>query len=255
MMRILWRRLVAFLFTTALIVTGLTLSEQPAEAAPRPLKVSIANIGMAKKPRIGAILDKRPHVVVISEAKRARTHLRTVGKRRGYRLRQYSKKHGEEAPNMALLIRKDVRIVDQRLLRMSEPWWYNGNKRKPRRYPVIKVRVNGKQWNVIGVHFPPGGPDGGGSKTGGRNGPAWRESKRAIQRYAANHPKARVVAAGDFNGTHRECVRHFPGFRVKQGGKVDHAMAKKDRGVRFVWVKRHRPKVGHGWFTFKLRAT
>jgi hypothetical protein len=119
----------------------------------------------------------------------------------------------------------------------------------------VVVQANGHVWHVIGVHFPPGGPSGG-AVVDYKNRAAWIESRKAVQAYAASHPNAAVVAAGDFNATVEECRDHFPGFRVAKGGKVDHALAKKDRGVRFDQVVRHdAPNGMHGWFTFKLSAS
>lgn len=223
------------------------------------LKVSIANVGNVAQPQVGSIIDARePHILVVSEARSARAHLGDVAERKGYVLRQYGTEEGEEGPNIALLVRKDVEILDRTPMKMNENWYFRPNcdvalnTRAPRVYPAIVLKVDGKRWNVVGVHFPPGGPDGGSCATGQRNGPAWKESKERIQAYANNHPEARVVAAGDFNAFDVEMVNHFPGFDVKDGGNVDHAISKKDRGVRFDWKDRHEALQGHGWFTFGL---
>ncbi|MQA04503.1 MAG: hypothetical protein GEV07_17880 [Streptosporangiales bacterium] len=138
---------------------------------------------------------------------------------------------------------------------MSQPWWWPnaGKRHEPRRYPAVDLRVSGQRWLVMGVHYPPGGPAGG-MKVNHKNRRAWLESKRAVQAYAARHPNPPVLAAGDLNAYASECRHHFPGFEVAKGGKVDHAMAKKDRGVRLEWVNRDKAPVGHGWATFKFSA-
>lgn len=238
--------------------TGASAESSTAEVRDH-LKVSIANVGNVAQPQVGSIIDARePHVLVVSEARSARAHLGDVAERKGYVLRQYGTEEGEEGPNIALLVRKDVEIVNRTAMKMNENWYFRPNcdvalnTREPRVYPAIVLKVDGKRWNVVGVHFPPGGPDGGGCSTGQRNGPAWKESKERIQAYASNHPEARVVAAGDFNAFDVEMVNHFPGFDVKAGGNVDHAISKKDRGVRFDWKDRHEATSGHGWFSFGL---
>ncbi|GAA1579618.1 hypothetical protein GCM10009789_36720 [Kribbella sancticallisti] len=250
------RRRVVQLVVLALLAVGVAIAAPAAAAERDRLKISIANVAGAAKPPVGVILDtQKPHIMVISEAYRARAHLSEVADRYGYRLRQYGPDQGAEAPGIALLIKNGVTIKDRSLLKMSEPWWWKSGKRDPRRYPVVVVGVNGKTWHVVGVHFPPGGPSGG-VVVDYKNRAAWIESRKAVQAYAANHPNAPVVAAGDFNATADECRSHFPGFLVAQGAKVDHALAKKDRGARFDDVIRHdAPNGMHGWITFKLSAT
>lgn len=236
-------------------VAGLAAADPAStEATERdPLKVSIANVAGAARPPVGVILQaQQPDIMVISEAYHAREHLAAVAERDGYQLRQYLPGEGAEAPGIALLIKNTVTIEERTLLKMTEPWWWNSNRREPRRYPAVALRVNGRVWRVIGVHFPPGGPSGG---VGGNNRAAWIESKEAVQAYASSHPNPPVVAAGDFNATVEECQNHFPGFLVADGGKVDHALIKRDRGARADQVIRHDPPEGmHGWFTFKLSA-
>lgn len=256
----LWcvRPVFAMLSAFVLLVAGLTYSTSTSAAAAQRdgIRVSIANIEGEDKPRLGRLLSKRkPHVLVVSEAKRARKHLKGLADRKGYRLRQYTRKRGAEAPGIALLIRDGVKIKKRTLLRMDEPWyWSTPSKRHaPRRYPAVDLRVSGQRWLVLGVHFPPGGPKGG-HKVDFKNRPAWHESKRAVRRYAARHPNPPVLAVGDLNAYAPECRRHFPGFKVTRGGQVDHAMAKKGRGVRIQWVNRDKPDTGHGWVTFKFTA-
>lgn len=257
--------LVATVGTAAMGVPGASALDTSAESSTAEvrdhLKVSIANVGNVAQPPVGSILDARePHILVVSEARSARAHLADVAERKGYVLRQYGTEEGEEGPNIALLVRKDVEIINRTAMKMNENWYFRPNcdvalnTRAPRVYPAVVLKVGGQRWNVVGVHFPPGGPDGGVlCATGARNGPAWKESKERIQAYANNHPEARVVAAGDFNAFDFEMVNHFPGFDVKDGGNVDHAISKKDRGVRFDWKERRdAPDSGHGWFSFGL---
>jgi hypothetical protein len=242
------------LLALAMLVAGLTAVPASAQDSGRDhLKVSIANVAGAMRPPVGVILQaQQPDIMVISEAYHAREHLAAVAERDGYQLRQFGPAEGEEAPGIALLIRNTVSIEDRTLLKMTEPWWWNGNRREPRRYPAVVLRVDGRVWRVVGIHFPPGGPSGGAD---GRNRAAWLESKEAVQAYASNHPAPPVVAAGDVNATGEECQNHFPGFLVAEGGKVDHALIKRDRGARADQVIRHDPPEGmHGWFTFKLSA-
>lgn len=240
------------------LVAGTAVAIPAASAAERDqLKVSIANVGGKATPPVGQILRaQHPDILIVSEAKAARAHLTTVAKNQGYRLRQYGSDEGAEAPNIALLIKNDVKLENRVLLKMSEPWWWSRGKRAPRRYPAVVLRADDRVWHVIGVHFPPGGP-GGGSVVGDRNMPAWRESKRAVQEYAARNPNPPVVVAGDINATADNCRKHFPGFTVTKAGKVDHALVKKERGARVDAVVHHSPPKNqnmHGWATFKLSA-
>lgn len=237
--------------------TLLAATAAPAAAEERDhLTVSIANVAGRPTPPVGEILDaQQPHIMVISEAYHAREHLVGVAERKGYQHRQYLPSHGAEAPGIALLIRNNVTIENRVLLEMTERWWWHSGVREPRRYPAVALRAGGRMWHVVGVHFPPGGPDGG-VVVDGKNRPAWLESKEAVQAYAARHPNPPVVAAGDFNATAEECDNHFPGFVVAQGGKVDHALVKRDRGARVDAVRHHdAPEGMHGWFTFKLSAS
>lgn len=245
--------------TVALGSPGQSGSAGAADEVRERLKVSIANVGGVAIPQVGAMLDERqPDVMVISEAYNAREHLAVVAENKGYVLRQFGPDSGAEAPGIALLVRGDVTIVDRVALTMSEPWYFRGsctaalNQRAPRVFPAVTLQVGSSVWRVIGVHFPPGGPAGGSCNTGGQNGPAWQESKQAVQAYAANHPDARVIAAGDFNATANEMSSQFPGFSLKAGSKVDHAISREGRGVSFDWVNSNSAQSGHGWNTFGL---
>lgn len=256
MFRTIGRRLAVFLLMISVAVIGVAAAEQQAAAATRhPLKVSTANIGSVKDPNLGPMLkNRKPQVMVVTEAYYAHAKLSSLAKKYGYRVKQYSRKQGAEGPDVALLIRNGVTIESVSLMKMSKTWKYTNKNhvthvRRPRRYPVAVIKYSGKTWTVIGVHFPTGGP-------GGRNKAAWNESKKRIQSYAANHKSTPVVVAGDYNPVGASMSKQFPGFLI-QGDAPDLAMIKKGRGARFEGKPVRSPvrnNNSHGWLTYHLSA-
>lgn len=241
-----------FVAAGAVSMGGLVATSQQADAATRePFRVSIANIGSRSDPDLGPMIDQRkPQVMVVSEAYFARTKLQSLATKYGYRLKMYTEADGHEARDVALLIRNNVTIKSVTLMKMNDSWSYNGKTREPRRYPVAVVTYLGKTWNVIGVHYPTGGP-------GGGNKAAWNESKTRVQAYAANHVNTPTIAAGDFNPAGASIPNTFPGF-LTQGQGADWLIVKKDRGARFegAFLKNAiRNTNSHGWFTFNLSGT
>ncbi|SDS42647.1 endonuclease/exonuclease/phosphatase family protein [Microlunatus soli] len=243
------RRLVLAITAVLLAITGLTVPGPSAEAAARaPIMVSIANVGSVSQPAVGRILrDVKPQVMVVSEAYNAGPHLTRLGRQYHYRVIQFHRGYGAEAPDVAMLVRTDVAITSTALMKMTVGWSYNGKQRAPRRYPVVVVQHLGRTWDVIGVHLPPGGP-------GGGNRRAWLESANRVEGYAAAHTAHPVVAAGDFNAVADSCAAHFSGFTVRKGAKVDHAAVRKSRGTTIDTVRTHqvRNANSHGWLTFGL---
>ncbi|MFC7406252.1 endonuclease/exonuclease/phosphatase family protein [Georgenia alba] len=232
------------------VAAGLGVDPAAAAARERGLKLSTANVGLESTPRVGSILSgQRPHVMVLSEAENARSHLSALADRHGYRLKQYTRKHGDLAPEIAFLIRDDVTILQRRLLKMTERWRFK-RWREPRRYQAFKVRHNGATWWVIGIHFPPMG------YLREANQQAWRESRMRIQRFAHSHPNHPVIAVGDFNKLAPAVDDAFPRFTTKLGSHKTHAISINGRGDRFGRKRRHEPKPkggnGHGWVTFNL---
>lgn len=214
------------------------------------LPVLVVNLGgRAREPQLREeIKAHRPKVVVCSEAQRATAFLREF---KGYRLRQGSRSDGAEAPGVAVLVRRRMKIRWERLEKMRKRWWgpFTGRIRWPRVYRKLTVWTGGVRWPLYAAHLPPGGPSGG-VKTRGRNKPAWDESARRVSRWLKIRRRAAVF--GDLNATLFEVTKHIgrpANARVDSIGKVTHAVTKGAR-VRTQSIKP--PKGLHGWGLFVL---
>jgi hypothetical protein len=214
-----------------------------------------ANIeGKSSPPDIGQMLtDHNPHMAVLTEAYHARESLKQTCEKKGYRLKQFGKDVGAEGPDIACLVRDDVPIAAWEPMLMEEPWWYNGNKRQPRVYPKFllgKPDLPGDlNWKIIAAHFPPGGPSGGGSHTGGKNKPAWMESRDRVVKYANGHNDGPFILVGDLNAHRDEVKQHITpkldgSIHVTSWGPVDHAVLRRTED----WNEKNLPEpYGHGW--------
>lgn len=210
------------------------------------MRVLTANIaGRRAVPQLrAAIARRRPAVVVVTEAYRARAWLLTIP---GYRLYQYTRRQGREAPGIAVLVdRRRVRVARRRPMRMRQPWTGPGGRRKaPRTFPVFVLDLGGELLPFLPVHFPSGGPH-------GPNAAAWWESWRRVSRWLARHPRA--VAAGDWNALQGELADILlAGLQLLPGTKVDHAITV---GVDHRRTERIRPIPAgmHGWLVYTLRG-
>jgi exonuclease III len=224
------------------------------------LTIFNANLDGEKEPPVGNIIkDRDPVLCVFCEAYHCHDHLLKVANNNGYVLKQYGKSEGAEAPGIALLIRDDWQIDSRSPMKMKEPWWFNGNKRQPRVYVkllLVDEDLPGDlNWKIVAVHFPPGGPDGGGSNTGGKNKKAWMESRDRTIEYGNSHPEGPYLIVGDINATHDETAQQFNERLdgktvVRDVGKVDHLIGRKVDCT----ADRIDPPVGHGWGIFKVTA-
>ena len=182
---------------------------------------------------VRALREEQPDVAVLTEAYHARWWLLLV---RGYKLRQYSRLRGPEAPGIAFLVKRGRKIEQRWLMRMTEPWHGpHGRRHQPRRYPVMVVEDLPP---ILGLHAPwPHGTD------------AWYETWRRVTRWLLAHPEAH--APGDWNAQAHELTRHMPqGLQLVVGTKVDHDLT---RGMRHAWTKRLRelqPEGMHGWIVY-----
>lgn len=237
-----------------LLATAVTVLAPLAAVAPG-LDVFHGNIaGRRKVRRIKRRMRKhRDDVLILTEAYNARQHLNRWADRFGYELRQGTRgKHGPEGPDVAVLVRHGVEILDYQLVEMTKEWWgpfrYPHSRKKPRLVPVLRLRKAGAIYVVIGMHAPSGGPSGG-VATRGRNAPAYEE-------YAA-HVHARLTAAergaavGDGSAKGHDLREHMmpDGGRVAMASGVDGVVAK---GLRIALRKLRSPFGMHGWFTARL---
>jgi hypothetical protein len=197
--------------------------------------------GVDKSPALlDAIAFHKPDVAVLTEAYHYDQDVP------GYQRVQYSKKHGAEARDVLILVRDGLKIKRRALVKLTKAWYgpFTLRKRAPRRYIVVVVIKDGVKYPVMGVHFPPGGPNGG-VKTRGRNRSAWRQSARRVKRWL--RIRSLAVALGDFNGNGKD-VREFvapKGAIVDMASNVDGAAAK--AGELNVISIPH-PRKMHGWF-------
>jgi hypothetical protein len=224
------------------------------------LKTFNANVEGEKEPPIGTpIKDTAPDVCVFTEAYHCRDHLKKVAGNQGYVLKQFGKDLGEEGPDIAVLVRKGIEIVKWEPMKMSEPWWWNGNKRDPRVYPKFLFGdpdlVPNLNWKYIAVHLPPGGPDGG---KNGENKKAWRESQDRLVKYGNEHQDGPYLIAGDINATAEETKSQIASrlegaTQVGSFGKVDHLIARRVQEDSMKTNRMDSP-IGHGWGTGKVAA-
>lgn len=214
------------------------------------LTVLVANIGgQGRVPELAEQIRRRkPKAVVVTEAYRARKFLRSIP---GYRLRQANRRHGAEAPGVAVLVRRRIPIKWERLVKMRRRWWgpFTGRGRAPRVYRKMTLRTGRTPWPLLALHLPPGGPRGG-VRIGGRNAGSWMESATYVTRWLKK--RKRAVALGDLNGDAGEIREHITrpaGARMGSVGKVTHAVA---TGARVRSQRINPPPGCHGWgvFTF-----
>jgi hypothetical protein len=185
----------------------------------------------------------RPHAAVLTEAYNVRAWAEGID---GYDLIQYRRRFGREATDIAVLVRSDVAIRRTRLMMLLRAWWgpFGGGKREPRRFTLAVLVVASVVWPLLGVHFPPGGAEGG-VRTRGRNRPAWHESAGRVRRWLRRHRRALVV--GDFNDDETDVREHVAIKRAKvaMASDVDGAIGV---GCRVVAVdKLKAPDDMHGW--------
>jgi hypothetical protein len=237
-----------------LLATALTVLGPLAAVAPG-LDVFHGNIaGRRKVRRIKRRMRKhRDDVLVLTEAYNARQHFKRWAERFGYELRQATRgKHGPEGPDVAVLVRHGVEILDYQLVEMTKEWWgpfrYPHSRKKPRLVPLLRLRKAGVVYVVIGMHAPSGGPSGG-VATRGRNAPAYEEYATHVHtRLAAAE---RGAAVGDGNAKGADLRQHMmpAGGHVSMASSVDGVVAK---GLRIALRRLRSPLGMHGWFTARL---
>lgn len=244
----------AFAGGLRLLATTLTVLGPLAAVAPG-LDVFHGNIaGRRKVRRIRRRMRKhKDDVLILTEAYNARPYLKRWAERFGYELRQGTRaKHGPEGPDVAVLVRHGVEILDYQLVEMTKEWWgpfrYPDSRKKPRLVPVLRLRKAGVIYVVIGMHAPSGGPSGG-KATRGKNADAWREYAAHV--HGRLIPSARGAAVGDGNASGADLRAHMrpAGGRVQMASSVDGVVAK---GLRIALRKLRSPFGMHGWFTARL---
>ena len=135
---------------------------------------------------------------------------------------------------------------------MDKPWWgpfrFPRSKRRPRRFQGFDLRVDGRLWGLLAVHFPPGGPSGG-ILTRGRNRDAWHEAARHTTQFLAVTDLG--VALGDFNANRGELREHVAtdGTRIAMASNVDGVMT---TGAHTTMHRLSAPAGMHGWFVADL---
>lgn len=136
----------------------------------------------------------RPDVIIVTEAWRLRG---SIG---GYLRVGPDWSRDRNLCSTIVLVRADHEVTRRRLIRVDGPsWWWNGNRRPPRIFVDVTVRIRGVLFDVLGVHRTPGGPDAGIIA----NRASWAAEHREIlawrrRRRRANPDRPRVVA-GDHN--------------------------------------------------------
>jgi exonuclease III len=214
---------------------------------PPPLgRVLTANIaGRRRVPQLRQAIERhRPDVVVVTEAYHARAWLLAIALRLGYRLRQYSRARGAEAPGIAVLVKRQLRVVNRWPMRMGHRWTWRGRVRRPRVYPALVLADGSWIWRLLAVHLPPGGP-------AGENAEAWAESWRRAASWLSRHDQA--AAPGDWNALARELAgKLLPGMQLVVGTKVDHMVTVGLEHRRTERLSRLQPQGMHGWVLYTV---
>ena len=186
---------------------------------------------------VQALREERPDVAILTEAYHARWWLLLV---RGYKLRQYSRLRGAEAPGIAVLVKRGRRIIRRWPMRMTEPWsGPHGRRHRPRIYPVLVLEGLPA---VLGLHAPwPYGTD------------AWDETWQRVTSWLADRDQAH--APGDWNAGQGQLTGRLPrGLQLVVGTKVDHDVTK---GLRHTSTRRLRelqPVGMHGWIVYGFQG-
>lgn len=191
--------------------------------------------------------------LVLTEAYNARPKLRKWCERFGYELRQPTLgEYGPEGPDVAMLVRHGVEITYRDIDPMTKSWFgpfnYPRSRKQPRVMQTLGLRKQGVDFDLLGVHFPSGGPSGG-TATRGRNAPAWHECADHVRTTLAW--SVRGAAIGDLNAGRADVKKHVAprNGRVVMASNVDGVVAV---GCQ-VTVKRLRAPLGmHGWLTVHL---
>lgn len=176
-----------------------------------------------------------PHVLVFQESRRYATALRRA--LHGYKL--VMARGWDESSNVLVFVRHDVPLARWRALRMNIGWVGPKAFRRHvgRTFLVVDL---GREWRVVGVHMPPGGPTGG-TVTHGRNKPAYTEASHEVQRVNArrgSYARA-LVDVGDWNADAGDSHLTAPAAiatngdlqLVRAGGGPDYALVRGCRGV------------------------
>ncbi len=104
------------------------------------------------------MIEKRnPEVIVLMEASRMFGHLGGLG---------YKVVHMRNKPhvpgntpgqaNIAIMVRKDIKIKSRLTLALTLPWIGPkiGRRQDPRVYRAVRIKFNGKVWKIGGAHTP-----------------------------------------------------------------------------------------------------
>lgn len=221
---------------------GAYIERQRKAQAPKRgvLNVMTANIASRKRvPELPEVLDERkPDVAFISEAYFAREFLKSI---KGYRSYQYKViDHGEESTDIAVLVRRGVKVSRRRALKMAQAWVSpKGRARTGRVYPSLNLKTGGFTWRGLGLHFPTVG-----------NGRAQHESEKAVAKWF-RLGKSPSVAAGDLN-QRIEQVDDWAPVDTARGTKVDHALFDNCEHLRTIRLREDQPDGMHGWILYKF---
>lgn len=210
--------------------------------------------GKAKVKKVRRRMRKRrDQVIVLTEAYKARPYLRKWARKFGYTLHHPTRKrYGAEGPDVAMLVRNDVRVVGRTVARMHEPWVgpLRLLRKQPRVVQTLHLRTpDGARFDVTGAHLPSGGPSGG-RITRGRNAAAWREMAGYLRDRLRASDCGAVV--GDLNASGPDARKWIapPGARVRMGSGVDGVVID---GCSVTLRRLKNPRGQHGWFAFTLR--
>lgn len=181
----------------------------------------------------GSVLDDLlidpydPHVVSVQQANGVDLNLR------GYRTIRAGRSY--EGRGVALLVRKDVKVLEVKRFKMTEPWTgpKAGKRHKPREYVAALCEYRGTEFWVVGIHGPFGTKP-------------QAEVDRFIAGFAKRHPGRPVFFAGDFNESahHMEQLAEDFDGDYEPVGKVDGVVS---RDAKKVVAHRRLAPEGRKW--------
>lgn len=192
-------------------------------------------------------------VLILTEAYNARPALREWCDLYGYVLRQPSRRvYGLEGPDVAMVVHRGVEITSREVDKMTEDWFgpfnYPRSRKNPRVMQTLGLRKAGFELDLIGVHFPSGGPSGG-IATRGKNADAWHECADHVRRNLGGVQCG--AAIGDYNARGADVRKHVApeGARVVMTSNVDGVCAV---GCQVIAKRLRSPRNMHGWMTVRL---
>jgi endonuclease/exonuclease/phosphatase family metal-dependent hydrolase len=181
-----------------------TAAPGPARAGTHALTVVTYNVGDPSDRKVRADLarlaERRPEVICLQEVADRDELLRRVAPGLGYRL--YQPSAGEASRHNAILVHRDVKLIGQNILRISDRTYVGHTTAGARttgytaaKYiSLVRVQADGRGWVVGNVHLVPSAEREGNTRTRALH---HRQTERAAEWFT--NRALEPVLVGDFN--------------------------------------------------------